>query len=617
MVRGLNVLDPRKNRMDYGEQLVPPSSDYDLEFAVGTTYSLDMNTLVLLPVALFHSRLLDSKPDDVRPELLDALSRAPEKIRVYCQKGKMKVPEKYHPLMSYWEDGIVPVHLDGWNRSFHPKIWLARFSAKDLPTKYRLVITSRNLTDSHDWDIAFSTDGDMGEKDNDRNQPLIDFLNYLSSQGENPLPNEFITGLSRTVFDLPHPFHLMTFHPIGIENKKKDYRNPLASRSWDELAVVSPFVDDATLRLLSGKASENLHLLSRSEELDTVSPDLLKSIGKDHLWEFSQNFENAGLMEELQDDSSQEPVMQNLHAKLFVGKKEPHFHWFIGSANATSPAIERNIEFLVELKSEKRGQSVRELLKNLTQEIDKQLPLFDQYKIKKAEVVTKSADTAMLRRLLYDLTGAKYSGRAVERHTDSGVLYDLEITADLTGILPLEGFTLCFRPVAEPSERRIELPFNSKSVVSDFRGYSEAQLSPYLAMFVTSKDITKSFLIPMEIELPKTRFRSIYRSLINSRDKLMAFLAFLLGHVETDALLNDSALPTGHLTQTQTGTQPNLTPLYEDLMIAASRRPDRLDAVAKVIESLTGDEPDTANPIVPPELMELWAMFSKFRKTKP
>ena len=610
------MLDPRKNRMDYGEQLVPPSSEYDLEFAVGTTYSLDMNTLVLLPVALFHSRLLDSKPDDVRPELLDALSRAPEKIRVYCQQGKMKVPEKYHPLMSYWEEGIVPVHLDGWNRSFHPKIWLASFSAKGLPTKYRLVITSRNLTDSHDWDIAFSTDGDVGEKDNDRNQPLIDFLKYLSSQGETPLPEEFISGLSRTVFDLPHPFHLMTFHPIGIESPKKEYRNPLVSRTWDELTVVSPFVDDTSAKMLFSKASENLHLLSRSEELDTLSPELLKSIGKDRLWEFSQNFENAGLMEELQDDSSQEPVMQNLHAKLFVGRKDPHFHWFIGSANATAPAIERNVEFLVELKSEKRGQSIRELLKNLTQEIDKQLPLFDPYKIKKAEATTKNADTAMLRRLLYDLAGAKYYGTAVERHTENGVLYDLEITADLTGILALEGFRLQFRPVAEPSEKLIELPFNSKTIVSDFRGYSEAQLSPYLAIFVSSKEITKSFLIPMQIELPKTRFRSIYRNLINSRDKLMAFLAFLLGHVETDVLLNDSATPTEHANQTKANVQPNLTPLYEDLMIAASRRPDRLDAVAKVIESLIGDEPDPANPVVPPELLELWAMFSKFRRTK-
>lgn len=610
------MLDPRKNRMDYGEQLVPPSSDYDLEFAVGTTYSLDMNTLVLLPVALFHSRLLDSKPDEVRPELLDALSRAPERIRVYCQKGKMKVPEKYHPLMSYWEDGIVPVHLDGWNRSFHPKIWLARFAAKDLPTKYRLVVTSRNLTHSHDWDIAFSTDGDVGEKENDRNQPLIDFLNYLSSQSANPLPADFINGLSRVIFDLPHPFHLMTFHPIGIETKRKEYRNPLISRTWDELVVVSPFVDDTSAKMLAGKASENLHLLSRSEELDSLSPDLLKSIGKDRIWEFSQNFENADFMEDIQDDSSQEAILQNLHAKLFVGKKDPNYHWFIGSANATAPAQDRNVEFLVELKSEKRAQSIRELLKNLTEAIDKQLPLFDQYQIKTAEASAKKIDTAMLRRLLYELAGAKYSGIVVARHTEKGVLYDLEITADLNGIRGLEGFQLFFRPVAEPSDKLIELPFDTKAVVTDFRGFSEAQLSPYLAIFVSSKELTKSFLIPMEIELPKTRFRSIYRNLINSPDKLLAFLAFLLGHVETDVLLNDTTQPAENTPQNQPPAAPNLTPLFEDLMIAASRRPERLEAVAKVIESLVGDESDPANPVVPPELLELWEKFSKFRKVK-
>lgn len=55
------MLHPKNNRIDYGEQLIPPAG-YELAHAIGTTYSLDLEALMVLPVALFILKLLMAIP---------------------------------------------------------------------------------------------------------------------------------------------------------------------------------------------------------------------------------------------------------------------------------------------------------------------------------------------------------------------------------------------------------------------------------------------------------------------------------------------------------------------------------------------------------------------------
>ena len=97
------MLHPKYDRIDYGEQLIPPDG-YELVQAIGTTYSLDLEALMVLPVALFYAQTLDGNPEELRYDMLDAITRAADKITVYCQKGQIKVPQKYHHLMAYWEN---------------------------------------------------------------------------------------------------------------------------------------------------------------------------------------------------------------------------------------------------------------------------------------------------------------------------------------------------------------------------------------------------------------------------------------------------------------------------------------------------------------------------------
>jgi hypothetical protein len=194
------MLHPKQNRIDYGHQLIPPK-EYELQRAIGTTYSLDLEALMILPVALFYAQPLDGDLTDLRFDMLDAITKAADKITIYCQKAHIKIPNKFHYLIAYWEKGIKEIQMPDYNQSFHPKVWVVRYVHPTFPPVYRILVTSRNLTFARDWDVAFSSDGTVGEEAVKRNFPLINFLQSLESQGEMALPADFYEDLSRVRFD--------------------------------------------------------------------------------------------------------------------------------------------------------------------------------------------------------------------------------------------------------------------------------------------------------------------------------------------------------------------------------------------------------------------------------
>src|SRR5690554_4433648 len=223
------MLHPKQNRIDYGEQLIPPEG-YELEYAVGTSYSLDLEALMMLPVALFYAKKIEGQPDQLRYDMLDSITKASDKIKIYFQNGQLKVPGKYHPLMAYWEKGIIPVTMPGDVQSFHPKVWVNRYVCKNKLPIYRLLITSRNLTFSRDWDVAFSTEGRVTTNVQSTNKPLVHFLQYLNKQ-DRQIPEDFISDLLLVQFDVANKFRELEFLPVGITNPDtgKTYSNPISN----------------------------------------------------------------------------------------------------------------------------------------------------------------------------------------------------------------------------------------------------------------------------------------------------------------------------------------------------------------------------------------------------
>ena len=612
------MLDAKINRLDYGEQLIPRDNSYDLDFAVGTTYSLDLEAIMVLPVAMFYSRLLDCSPDDLHFDVLDAITQSASKIRVYCQKGKIKVPKKYNRLMAYWEKGIAAIRMDSAFASFHPKVWVVRFTKKGHAPFYRLLITSRNLTYAHDWDIAFSSEGEVGKEDIEKNQPLVQFLQYLRGRDDNAYyPPRFLEDLAKVNFNLPDGYHLMNFHPIGIlipENELA-FGNPLAKKSWEDLLVVSPFVDNTTIRSLAEKTAGKISLLSRKEELDKIEADLLSELGKNRVFQFSESIREGERQEGISDGNPLDVMSQDLHAKIFIGAKNGYSHWFMGSANCTQPAFAgRNIEFMVELKSDQGKLTPSRIFKSLAESPKGELSLFEPYQIENREEASDEENLDNdFRKIIFELTGIAFVGDLSLRAVGGRTLYDLSIQCDATSLTLPKGFAVRVKPLPETMALpKAVMPGRVNRIV-DFKGYNELQLSPYLEIHVTyqGSDEKKVFIAEMQIDLPENRMDAIFRSIIDDKEKFLKYLAFLLGRTNPEPVQGGNQPPEPPKKKGEGSTDVVTVSLYENLLEAASRRPERLKSVEKIIQRLRNSNTENS-PILTEDFLQLWSVFQAF-----
>jgi len=609
------MLHPKQNRIDYGEQLIPPAG-YELTYAIGTTYSLDLEALMILPVALFYAQKLDGNSDELRYDMLDAITKAADKITVFYQNGQLKVPEKYHHLMAYWENGIQPVNMPNHVSSFHPKVWVIRYDCKEEPSMYRVLVTSRNLTFSRDWDLAFSTDGSVTDNEHPKNKPLAHFLQYLNSTGKKKIPASFISDLQRVKFDLPDKFDALKFAPIGIINPEttKPYVNIITAKKavWDEMLIVSPFVDKTTLDSIYKSTNKKTFLLSRKEELDSIDE---KTLGLFDCWQFSAFFQEAEFYQELEDGGSV-PVSQNLHAKLFVAMGDKTPHWYLGSANCSNPAQGRNVEFMVELKGGNwPGLKTKDVFKALS-DPDKSegITLFTPYEFEaRVSVEEQKNIDLVIRKIKYDLTQLPINGSATL--IDGGMAYKLSIHIDATKLTLPSGFEVKVKPLPEEHKSTVSIKAGSENVIGNFSGYAETALSIFLVFEIAKESTVYSkFLLPMEIELPNSRLNKIFTSIINSREKFLKYLTFLLTGEETDLIGNakdqkNKASANGNSAWAFTGT-----PVYEKLLIASSRFPEKLKSIDTLIQRLKEESSDMEEPIITLEFEGFWNIFQTFIK---
>lgn len=91
------MLNPNNDRLDYGQVLAPPDK-YRLDFAIGTTYSLDLDALVGACIALGLSEETDSDLMKNPICLLEALRTTGDKVALFCEGGQIHTPNSVTPL---------------------------------------------------------------------------------------------------------------------------------------------------------------------------------------------------------------------------------------------------------------------------------------------------------------------------------------------------------------------------------------------------------------------------------------------------------------------------------------------------------------------------------------
>ena len=138
------MLEPR-DRSLLLDQLRPPVG-YKLDFAIGTTFTLDLVALLGAPLAFALLDRTDREgrlaPDPVA--LIEALRRNADKFIVFCQAGRIAVPPVDRSLLTMLERNVVEV-TPRTGGVFHPKVWALRFLGPDGDVRYRFVIDMDTL----------------------------------------------------------------------------------------------------------------------------------------------------------------------------------------------------------------------------------------------------------------------------------------------------------------------------------------------------------------------------------------------------------------------------------------------------------------------------------------
>ena len=263
-----------------------PPPGYQLNRAVGTTFTLDLMSLLTAPLAFtfFDWEDADGRPSTDPLALLQAVREHASRIHLFCQAGEIQLPPTNQPLLAYLEESVVPVRAPNANGIFHPKVWVLRYVGDpDMPVRYRLLCMSRNLTFSRSWDTALVLDGVLKNRHLAiaRNHPIGDFLQALPGMAVRAAAPEIQATLDmmqeevrRVNFELPENFHELSFWPIG---HRGEGGWPFRQVENSRFLVMSPFLSTTFMRRLH-KASRIEHLISRPEALAALPPAALKAV---------------------------------------------------------------------------------------------------------------------------------------------------------------------------------------------------------------------------------------------------------------------------------------------------------------------------------------------------
>lgn len=601
------MFEPDKRTL-YSTALRPPPG-YAVDQAVATTYSLDLTTLLTIPMNLVLLAGDEDQQALLRDPvaLLESLKRMASRIAVYCDLGSIRAPQMAHSLYALLEPMVrqVRARYDG---VFHPKLWLLRYISPDpgQPPLLRLVILSRNVTGDRSWDLSLVLEGTYSRVPKAHNNALRDLLLELRGLDPSGTPNllQFARDVQGVTWELPPGFDEVDFHLLGLE--KKPWSPPRSS----QLAVISPFCSEYALRELASTADHPLALISRADELAKIPPATLRAFGR--VLVLAEQAETRD--EEEGSTASSTSHLQGLHAKAYVAKRGSDTHVIIGSANATNAALihGNNVEILVELvgKTTKVGKIADILASSglgaiLQEYVPPKEPVILDPLHEAAERALEAARRSLADAALHLFCEGEHdiwrvAMRAPQPIALPGIsstrtwLVSRQDTANVPADPLLTGQQVVFPPMA-------------LATVSGFVAFElEAMSAPASLRFVLN--------LPLD-GLPEGRDAAIVRSIIRDRSQFLRYLMLLLGQFADVAggEIATSMIPGFGTWEGGMGGEDDL-PLLEDMTRALCRDPSRLRSVQRLIKDLDARE---NTDIVPESFLQLWDVFEQVLKERP
>ena len=606
------MLGPENRRL-FLDTLRPPDG-YVFDRAVGTTFTLDLMTLLSVPLAFTFRDAHDGEGDLARDPLamLESARQSASRIALFCQGGRTSVPRPGQQALAFVEQSVVPVFPPNGGAStavFHPKIWLLRYVSEAGSARHRLVCQSRNLTFDSSWDVSLVLDGELGEE-KDVNLPLADFIRALPGMALQAVSADHLETVElladevrRVEFRAPRGLSLSRFLPFGIG----DINEPYPDRPWRRLLVISPFLGGGFLKSVVARR-RGCVLISRREEL-------LKA-PKDAVAAFDRVYAFRTALEPEPDDTDDAIVpLAGLHAKMFIIDDGWNARVAVGSANATGAALgnpPRNVEFMVELVGKKSRFGIDSLLSTGPDgEAGTFASLIEEFNKEEAGTIEESPDDMLLERLLDSATDklARCHIRARVEPAESG-RYTLRLEMPEPAVLPPEVTEVSCWPVTLRNDRRRDLQDGA-----EFTGLSLQELSGFLAIELRAVSAGRSertrFARTIELSgLPEDRLQQLLAGMLSDRSRLMQLLWLLLSPVD-DMSFGDFAQALGPASErTEWGIAQS--GMLERMLETLGRDPGRLDSVATLLEDLKSTE-SGAN-LIDAELEAAWSKIWRVRE---
>ncbi len=596
-----------QDRINYGKALLPPVG-YKLNCAVGTTYSLDLETLTAVSISLGLIEDTDSELIGNPICMLNALQKISDRITLFCEAGQIKLPTKANALSLMLEKMVVPVTLpynDSIRRypSFHPKTWLLEYENDDGDRQYRFVIMSRNLTFDHSWDIACFMDGEKSDGRVNETKPLIDFLAFLKTQINEASSsfsrhqagvNHMIDVLSDVYFEADKEFTDYDIYPLGIG--KHSYRiskDDLFTKGFHGLVVMSPFLSGSVISDLN-KANKSLSgnkrtLITRRSELNKIGGNKSDNFDVYVMKDCIVDGEGS-LSDGESNDSDIDYPKQDIHAKIYIRRVNNDVSLYIGSMNASLAAINSNVEMVLCLRTKKSSYNENRFLDEImgVEKTDKSNP-FELIDPNDEKYEPDDSKQDEVEQLIKSICRIKMVA-SVESVAEAR--YDVIVNADITEAVN----NVMIRPLSS-NKSTILMPQMT------FESLSELQLSEFYVVTATMDEcsLERVIMIPT-VGLPVGREAEIVRSVIKDRKSFIEYIAFILGDDYVQSFLENQKISRESVSW---DIKNSLPAIYEKMLKTSVLNPDRLKDIQYITQLVIDED------IIPVEFREMYQVFCK------
>ena len=618
------MLRPDQDRLNYGELLVPPP-EYHMDFAIGTTYSLDLDALVGATMSLGLSTETDTNLTKNPVCLLEALKKTADKIALFCEAGQIHTPGNVTELYILLEKMVFSVALPGTKRnrnaSFHPKFWLIRYENDNSEVMFRVIVLSRNLTFDRSWDVTYSMDAYPCTKEQEKNYPVCDFIRYLAKNWltKDEYANEKRNRIYRICRELPYfqfeptdyftdfeflPNNIPKYSGRDSENESGKYRieeTPLFQESFHELLVMSPFLSNNTLKNLhkvnNFMKSQQYKLFTRKESLARLNAEDFSDVdiyclkdrviqGEDLLSE-----EQVTSKDDQTDGEVKETVSkiqnQDIHAKLYFARKGSFTRLYLGSLNASENGLHHNIEFMICLQDMMKYHNLK--MEDLCEQFfngDEDGP---DNPFEKVQLSTISMQDKEESNDLEFIVKTLCRGNNSAVVDDAGNGYSCSLHFDET---TLETALTCLQEIGGKAMVRplfAKVPETELAAEITFDRLALLDLSMFYVLTVSNENDTVRRVVEIETSnLPEDREDEIIKKVLNNKECFFRYIAFLLGDDTVIGMLEANTWQLQHESSGK-NSEMILPALYEKMLETAANHPEKFKEIGSLLTVLSHD----------------------------